>query len=36
MLDKNGHILIKGEGGQIEKRAGSNKAVEGGKILPNK
>ena len=27
MLDKNGHILIKGEGGQIEKRAGSNKGV---------
>ena len=27
ILDKNGNILIKGEGGQIEKRGGSNKGV---------
>ena len=33
MLDKNGHILIKGEGGQIEKRAGSNKGVKGGILI---
>ena len=27
VLEKNGEILIKGEGGQIEKRGGSNKGV---------
>ena len=33
MLDKNGHILIKGEGGQIEKQGGSNKGVLGGILI---